>query len=120
MKKFMFLAALLGFAVACGGQKVEDQKEEAAAAEVEAVVEETDVVDETVVDETPVVESTSTEAAPAPEKKPLVIKLDDKKELQVDKEGLTVATNDGGALTVKPAAGTAEAKVGTTKLTVKK
>lgn len=119
MKKFMFLAALLGFAVACGGQKVEDQKEEAAAAEVEAVVE------ETVVDEVPAVEKEataveSTEATPAPEKKPLVIKLDDKKELQVDKEGLTVATNEGGALTVKPAAGTAEAKVGTTKLTVKK
>lgn len=120
MKKFMFLAALLGFAVACGGQKVEDQKEETAAAEVEAVVDET-VVDEdatAVEKETPAVEST--EAAPAPEKKPLVIKLDDKKELQVDKEGLTVATNEGGALTVKPAAGTAEAKVGTTKLTVKK
>ncbi len=118
MKKFMFLAALLGFAVACGGQKVEDQKEEAAAAEVEAVVEETVVDEAPEVEKAPAVEST--EAAPAPEKKPLVIKLDDKKELQVDKEGLTVATNEGGALTVKPAAGTAEAKVGTTKLTVKK
>lgn len=118
MKKFMFLAALLGFAVACGGQKVEDQKEEAAAAEVEAVVEEAVVEEAPAVETAPVVEST--EAAPAPEKKPLVIKLDDKKELQVEKDGLTVATNDGGALTVKPAAGTAEAKVGTTKITVKK
>ena len=36
MKKILFFATLLGFAVACGGQQTEEKKAEAPVAEVEA------------------------------------------------------------------------------------
>lgn len=52
MKKFMMMAALLGFAVACGGEKkAEDKKADEATAAPEVVVVEETVAEETVAEE---------------------------------------------------------------------
>jgi hypothetical protein len=81
MKKFLFMAALLGFAVACGGQKTEDKKAEEAAPAVESV----EVVEEVAVAPDAVVE--------APEEVKVAPSADIDMEFEANKRKPVVATD---------------------------
>lgn len=102
MKKILFFAALLGFAVACGGQQTNENTEEQSVVEVEATEEATEEAVEEAVEEA--TEETVVDAA-----KPAVVAPAPKAEAKVEAEV---------AKPVKPIESTA--KVGTTLTTGEK
>lgn len=99
------MAALLGFAVACGGQKTEDKKTEEAAPVVEAV----EVVEEAEVAPAPETVVKKEEAKPG-----LQVSADVKVEAETGKvkvsKDVTKAENNGATLKVTGAKPTAPAK----------
>ncbi len=66
MKKILFFAALLGFAVACGGQQTNENTEEQSVVEVEATEEATEEAVEEATEETVVDAAKPAVVAPAP------------------------------------------------------
>lgn len=66
MKKILFFAALLGFAVACGGQQTNENTEEQSVVEVEATEEATEEAVEETTEETVVDAAKPAVVAPAP------------------------------------------------------